>query len=151
MDLENMDPHVQSAMYGTPKINPDEQRRYLGTFRERVYAAEYIKDMPNEAYHPIWREVLLAHPEATLIMNGNLPMDELVPFMQLAKATNVGFSMKNDDFYLVAPDRLGLVLAADEAVNIDAINIADMASNADSAPVEETTAQKVPWFKKLFR
>nr|MWN20580.1 DUF1694 domain-containing protein [Leuconostoc lactis] len=24
---------------GQPKINPDEQRRYLGTFRERVIAA----------------------------------------------------------------------------------------------------------------
>lgn len=30
------DQHLQNAIYGTPKINPDEQRKYLGTFRERV-------------------------------------------------------------------------------------------------------------------
>ena len=31
-----VDQRLQNAVYGTPKINPDEQRRYLGTFRERV-------------------------------------------------------------------------------------------------------------------
>ena len=28
-----VDQRLQNAVYGTPKINPDEQRRYLGTFR----------------------------------------------------------------------------------------------------------------------
>ena len=31
-----IDQRIQNGIYGTPKIKPDEQRHYMGTFRERV-------------------------------------------------------------------------------------------------------------------
>ena len=30
----DMEQRIDNAIYGTPKIKPDEQRKYLGTFRE---------------------------------------------------------------------------------------------------------------------
>ena len=32
-----IDQRIQNGIYGTPKIKPDEQRHYMGTFRERVW------------------------------------------------------------------------------------------------------------------
>jgi len=38
-EKSQMDKHLQNSTFGAPKVNPDEQRRYLGTFRERVSLA----------------------------------------------------------------------------------------------------------------
>ena len=31
-----LEQRLDNGIYGTPQLKPDEQRRYLGTFRERV-------------------------------------------------------------------------------------------------------------------
>nr|WP_290032754.1 DUF1694 domain-containing protein [Ligilactobacillus cholophilus] len=33
---DQLQEHLNKGMYGTPQLKPDEQRKYLGTFRERV-------------------------------------------------------------------------------------------------------------------
>lgn len=38
----------QEQLGGQPKINPDEQRRYLGTFRERVIAAIKVSQLTDK-------------------------------------------------------------------------------------------------------
>ncbi|MDT7038149.1 DUF1694 domain-containing protein [Lactiplantibacillus pentosus] len=33
---DQIDKHLQSALFGTPVLHPDEQHRNLGTFHERI-------------------------------------------------------------------------------------------------------------------
>ena len=44
-EQSQMDKHLQNSTFGVPKVNPDEQRRYLGTFRERVSLAMTIAEV----------------------------------------------------------------------------------------------------------
>ena len=41
MPDDQLQKHLDAGRYGTPQVNPDEQRKYLGTFRERCYSVSY--------------------------------------------------------------------------------------------------------------
>ncbi|MDR3189603.1 MAG: YueI family protein [Lactobacillaceae bacterium] len=148
-DNEQMDPHVQAGLYGTPKINPDEQRHYLGTFRERVYAVETIAEMYSGNNLSAWVEVFKQHPTGTLIINGELDRDIIDVYMQLVKKANVDFTLKNDTTFSEDKSAYGAVYAADAAVHEDEIDIAQLASQATRDEATSTTPRQ-NWLNKLF-
>ena len=47
---------IDNAVYGTPKIKPDEQRKYLGTFRERVCLTISVQELQEQD----WTKALTA-------------------------------------------------------------------------------------------
>ncbi|WP_242981046.1 YueI family protein [Weissella cibaria] len=145
--MSDMDPHMQAAVYGTPQINPDERNHYLGTFRERVYAAQTRDTFGQAAYMPTWEAQFRAHPDGTLFLNGHLELDDLSPYMQLASKYSIGFTLKSDDVF----DRSDIVavFAAKEAVNIDQIDIVKL-TKAPTVEGESQPAAKKPWYKRLF-
>jgi uncharacterized protein YueI len=146
--MDEMDPHVAAGIYGTPKINPDEQRKYLGTFRERVYAAQTVATMTEDQYLSVWQEELRNHPDGTLLINGHLPQETLDRYMKLASQAHVGFSMITSEDYKADPDKIGAELVAKEAVNVDQIDITKMQPAQPEAVAE--TPKKKSLFGKLF-
>ena len=42
---DELEKRLDTGMYGTPRVNPDEQRKYLGTFRERCYLSMTVAEM----------------------------------------------------------------------------------------------------------
>lgn len=146
--MPDMDPHVQAAVYGTPKINPDEQNHYLGTFRERIYVAQTRATFGDTKYMPTWETQLKEHKNATLLLNGHLDMELLTPYIKLASKYNVGFTLKSDDVY----DRSDVVavLTAKEAVNITQIDVVALTLEDDEEKTGMPDAPQKPWYKKLF-
>ena len=47
MTNDNLQEHLNNGLYGTPQLHPDEQRKYLGTFRERVSLTITFKEFSN--------------------------------------------------------------------------------------------------------
>ena len=47
MTNNNLQEHLNNGLYGTPQLHPDEQRKYLGTFRERVSLTITFKEFSN--------------------------------------------------------------------------------------------------------
>ena len=46
---DELEKRLDTGMYGTPRVNPDEQRKYLGTFRERCYLSMTVTEMKKIA------------------------------------------------------------------------------------------------------
>ena len=68
-ELQN---HMNKGMYGTPQINPDERRKYLGTFRERVDVVITFEELNNpESLLDLSQEMSI-HPDFRLIINGQV-------------------------------------------------------------------------------
>lgn len=63
---------IDNAVYGTPKIKPDEQRKYLGTFRERVCLTISVQELQEQD----WTKALTAELDRGIgnlvFINGNL-------------------------------------------------------------------------------
>lgn len=110
-ELQN---HMNKGMYGTPQINPDERRKYLGTFRERVDVVITFEELNNpESLLDLSQEMSI-HPDFRLIINGQVDAASLSKLVKLANDHGIDFtatsdhSLPNDstDFAVVFATRL---------------------------------------------
>ncbi|UQS86817.1 YueI family protein [Nicoliella spurrieriana] len=114
---------LEQSTVGTPKINPDEQRKYLGTFRERVSLAIMIQDLGTPQAQQALETEIKAHPDYQLLVNGQVGQDQIGPFMKLASQNNVKFTIRTDSFYFTNPDSYGVVYAAASAINVSPVEL----------------------------
>ncbi|MGE8204437.1 YueI family protein [Heyndrickxia sp. NPDC080065] len=116
----NIDDYLQKGMYGEKQVKPDEKRKFLGTFRERVIIAlKNSQVMENKVYTEI-DQLLKANPCAKLLLNGELNYPSLSKYIQLAKRYGNPYSIvTNND----SNTSIGLVLALDHAINKEDIYI----------------------------
>lgn len=92
-ELQN---HMNKGMYGTPQINPDERRRYLGTFRERVDVTITFEELRDqESLTDLALEMKL-HPDYRLIINGQVDQTSLSRLIRLANEAGVAFTATSD-------------------------------------------------------
>ncbi|GEO65997.1 YueI family protein [Levilactobacillus spicheri] len=144
-----MEEHLQTAMYGTPKINPDEQRHYLGTFRERVSLTMTIAEVVDRQNLSPFITEITAHPDYQVILNGHIDQADLGPYLKVASQHNVKFIIRQDTIYGVNDSDLGLVVASDTAINVAPVALSKKypAPSATDAP---TQPKKEGWLSRLF-
>lgn len=146
-EKSQMEQHLQNSVYGTPKINPDEQRHYLGTFRERVSLAMTIAEVTDrDNLNPFITEIS-AHPDYQVILNGHVDQADLAPYLKLASQHNLKFTIRQDIIYGVNDSDLGLVVASDHA--IDQSPIALNKKYPPKAPTTSKQPAKKGWLDKL--
>ena len=87
---------IDNAVYGTPKIKPDEQRKYLGTFRERVCLTISVQELQEQD----WTKALTAELDRGIgnlvFINGNLPLDVKKRYPNLVNSNNSTTEKTND-------------------------------------------------------
>ncbi|MCM3236928.1 YueI family protein [Heyndrickxia oleronia] len=116
----NIDDYLQKGMYGDKQIKPDEKRKFLGTFRERIIIAlKKSQVMENKIYYEI-EEMMLKYPNSKLLLNGDINYPSLSKYIQIAKKRGNPYSIiTNND----SNTSIGLVLALDYAINIENIYV----------------------------
>jgi len=137
-DMQPVD-RIQSAMHGTPQLHPDEQNKYLGTFRERVEVAVTVYQIKRHHYVDQLNLAFSTHPDYRLYINGNLDQDILGPYLQAAAKANIQFTIKTDDIYRTGDENYALIFTAATAINQDVIDI-DQRYQPESA--QATTPKK---------
>ncbi|WP_341779614.1 YueI family protein [Levilactobacillus sp. HBUAS70063] len=122
-EKSQMDKHLQNSTFGVPKVNPDEQRRYLGTFRERVSLAMTIAEVTDRNNVDAFVTEITAHPHLQVILNGHIAQGDLAPYLKIASQHNLKFTIRNDIFYGMAEDDYGLIVASDHAINENPVDL----------------------------
>jgi len=107
---------------GTPKINPDEQSRYLGTFRERVIVAVKVSQLGSTAIQSAFATSLKSHSIGKVLIDQNLAGDYFAKYVGLATQSKHPFTLLSDATKSHQQDDLiAVLLAANTAVNVDNI------------------------------
>ncbi|AVW10808.1 YueI family protein [Lactiplantibacillus paraplantarum] len=142
---------IETAMHGTPKLHPDEQRKYLGTFRERVEVAITVAQVKQASYVDALNQAFAAHPDDQLYINGNLEQELIGPYIKAASQANIKFTIKTDDIYRTADDNYALVFTAATAINQDVIDIAQRypSQTSPATPKADKAPGLLDKFKKL--
>ncbi|AJO74641.1 YueI family protein [Lactiplantibacillus plantarum] len=142
---------IETAMHGTPKLHPDEQRKYLGTFRERVEVAVTVAQIKQANYVDALNQAFTSHPDDQLYINGNLDQELIGPYIKAASQANIKFTIKTDDIYHTADDDYALVFTAASAINQDIIDVAQRypSQTSSATPQAEKTPGLLDKFKKL--
>lgn len=140
---DELEKRLDTGMYGTPRINPDEQRKYLGTFRERCYLSMTVAEMKKKDNQEILISALPNYPQQLVLLNGKLPESIQTAYLALLTKHQMDFRVVSDA-QDAAPDSIGLLIAAKEAVNEAEI---DIEKKYPKAPVVETkdTPKKSFW------
>ncbi|MEY8446651.1 YueI family protein [Enterococcus ratti] len=142
-DVQN---RLDKGIYGTPLINPEEQHKYMGTFRERCYLSMTITEMNDPQNKEHFLKELEKQPDATVLLNGLLPLTIQNQYIQLAAKKNVRFTVVND-YVSDAPNSFGLLLADKEAVNEPIIDIEEKYPKNERLPSNE---KKKRFWERLF-
>ncbi|MGK0552144.1 YueI family protein [Enterococcus faecalis] len=143
MPKDDLQQHLDKGMYGTPLINPEEQHKYMGTFRERCYLTMTVAEMKNAQHHQHLLTELTKHPDAFVLLNGSISSELQGTYVKLLNDQATKFTIVNN-FVENAPDAFGLIVAAKEAVDEPVIDI------DQKYPQLAKTQSEVPKPKKNF-
>lgn len=107
---------------GHSQINPDEQRRYLGTFRERVIVAIKASQLNSTQIQTQFETALKSHSIGKVLINQQLAQDNFTTYVAIATRTKHPFTLlSHTDDSSKEDDPIAVLLAADTAINIDHI------------------------------
>lgn len=143
---------IDNAIYGTPKIKPDEQRKYLGTFRERVCLTISVRELRAQNWQAALVEELKRGVGSLVFLNGNLPHSEIHPYLLTTNQNGGTFTMKTDPEFKTDPDSLAVVVAAKTAVYQSPVDVAKRYPQlvAKENPSTTTATPKHGFFYRLF-
>ena len=144
-EKSDVEQRIQNGIYGTPKIKPDEQRRYMSTFRERVRLTVSIAEIKQHDWTGAVRQELAAHPDCLLIINGNIDDELTHPYLSLANSMNVSFTFKTGQDIKTNDDSLALVLTDDKPVYEHPVDVSQKYPQADKDH-DDSTPKRHHWF-----
>lgn len=147
--------YLEKGMFGTPQLKPDEQRKYLGTFRERVYLSMTIAEMRNKKNLRHLKTELTQNPNNQLLINAAVGMTIQSDYMKVAQEAGCQFKIVDTD-HKADNQSIGLVYAGETAVNLEAISVTDKygsqaKKNTSEKNNEEKIEKKKGFFEQLFK
>ena len=147
---DELEKRLDTGMYGTPRVNPDEQRKYLGTFRERCYLSMTVTEMKKKDNQKTLLNALPDYQGALVLLNGKLPESIQTDYITLLTQQQMEFRIVSDA-QDAGPDSIGLLIAGKEAVNQDVIDIEQKYPAATPhSDKEHEQPEKTSFWKRLF-
>lgn len=150
-DKSAMEQRIDNAIYGPPKIKPDEQRKYLGTFRERVCLTISVAELQERNWSFAISKELQRGIGNQVFLNGNLPHAELHDYIKSATAANANFTLKTEPEFRTDPESLAVVVAAKTAVYQSPVDVKKRYPSVESQPSAKQETPKKHFWQKLFK
>ena len=118
--MTDLSKQLLEKAHGGPKLNPDEQRRYLGTFEERVLGYADVETANSLQLQKGFLTILEHFQEKTeplfVKISPNIEFDKQVFYLKQAKESNCQATIVSDD-HITSP--FGLVIHTNEPVQVD--------------------------------
>ncbi|WP_407389641.1 YueI family protein [Carnobacterium jeotgali] len=143
-DRETQD-YLSKGIYGNKKTNPDERNKYFGSLRERVYLSMTTEQLISDDYITALEKEMQLHPNQQLLLNGQIDMNLLSPYIKLSQKNNCSFRIVSDEGAQRSP--LGLIYVSSTAVNEEVVDVSIKYPVSTPSEKEE---EKPSFFKKLF-
>ncbi len=110
----DLDQAIQTGIHGTPQLRPDEKRRYLGFFRERVIQAVTFQQILTVEGMKVMEEAL-GDPRGVELVIHKKARTRMMPLIIQARKQNLDFTIVSN------PNLRGEVavaLVASDAVDV---------------------------------
>lgn len=135
---------------GESRIDPDQQRRYMGTFRERVLLVlsfdEAVNASVQQQFATICQTLKGEYSTLTLKISPKLSDTLQISYMKEAQVQQIAVSIIDEK---IATSPFALLFHADHAVNQEQIALSEKFPNLLEKPKSQPTEKKGFW-QKLF-
>ncbi len=123
MAEDNVNDRLTENSHGIPRVKPDEQRKYLGTFRERVALTLNQDEAQQAKFIDVLHRELDHHPEYQLLINGNSSQTALNNLTELSDEVNNHSTVLGGSAAPGGIESLAAVVCAkDKALHIDEVD-----------------------------
>lgn len=148
--MNNLENRLDRASSGEFRLNPDEQKLYLNTFRERVLLAVSFSDAKRpefkSAFDMILQQFDLFQSPIYVKISGDLPDDLTGYFLKTA----IEHAFEGQILTEHTADTYGLVVHTDHAINQEKIDLASLLPDLNLSDTPTTTPSKKGFFSKFF-
>ncbi len=151
MATKDIQDYLDKGMYGAPQIKPDEVKKYLGTYRERVVFAMTFEETKPYLYDSFCLEQFKKYPDGALSIDANAALDIQNHYMKLAQQKNINFKMVDSDVEHLAPEDITIVFFVDHAIDLEDITVKRTKKEKTSPTVNKEEPKKESFFKRLFK
>ncbi|MCH4168173.1 MAG: YueI family protein [Streptococcaceae bacterium] len=142
---------LEQGLYGKPQLKPDEQKKFLGTFRERVILIITNQDVYQDVYQELFFQKLTENiNESTqLLMKINDLLDDTtkMKFIKLANELKITSTIITENIS-IEPEGCAIVIHSNQAENKAIIDIHQMLAEK-TEPID--TDKKRNFFSKLLK
>jgi len=112
MDKSELEKTIEYAIGGIPQIKPDEKRKWLGEFRERVILGLTMEQSFMIEAQDYVEDALKDNMAEIIIVNQKIPMEVMSKYMKLAKDTSKEFKTISTN----SEEAMGIVVVSRQAV-----------------------------------
>lgn len=148
MNKPSVDEILQQGIQGPKEIKPDEKRKFLGTFRERIMIALRKNQVMEKDIYPQVEKCMRENKTAHLFLNGNINYEELSKYVKLAKKYQIEHTVVTNKEH---DTEIGLVLAMDHAIDKEEIFIVEKEMEPSKPPRQEKPSLFAKLLKRLRR
>ncbi|RSU06557.1 hypothetical protein CBF30_09940 [Vagococcus entomophilus] len=147
MAEKDVQDYLEKGLYGAPQLKPEEKKKFLGNFRERVILVITMKEMMEKNPLDTVKNVIEKYPDHQLYLNGDLDGALQAEYLKVAKQLNCPFRFVTTQGS-TTEETTGLVYAASYAMHLENIQLADYQEL--TTPTEETPPPKKQSFWSKF-
>ena len=119
---DQLQQHLDKSLYGAPKINPEEQAKYLGTFRERCLLSMTKSEMQNPKLQTTLKNHLAEFKGYKALLNAKLPESLQATYITILSQAQIPFTV-TESSQPCNEDSIGLLIVDSQAVNEAIIDI----------------------------
>lgn len=112
--------YLMQGIYGKKELKPDEKRRFLGTFRERVVIALKQSQVREKEIYKEVEDAMDEYKDGKILLNGHMEYSALSKYIELCAKKKFKYTVVTNKEY---NSEYGLVFACNDAVHIDNILI----------------------------
>ncbi|QUW23607.1 YueI family protein [Sporosarcina sp. Marseille-Q4063] len=116
----HIDDYLQQGIHGPRGPKPDERRRFLGTYRERIVIALTQAQIREKGIYKQVEVAIKKNRKARLYLNGNMNYGLLTKYTRIAAKYQMNFTMVTNREH---DTEIGLVLAYDYAIDKEEIYV----------------------------
>lgn len=91
--MSDVEDYLKKNIFGTPQLKPDERKKFLGNFQERVALALTVAQVRNPQNLPLIKRVMQRYPQYHLYINGRLSTSYRQELIRLAVILNYQFTI----------------------------------------------------------
>ncbi|MGU7877419.1 DUF1694 domain-containing protein [Streptococcus suis] len=148
--MNDLNTTILQKASGETRLNPDEQRLYMGTYRERVVLIVSFDDLSSEVvgnkFDTICQKLANSYSPLFLKLSPALSDKQQISLMKLAQAHGITTSIIDEK---VSKSPYALVFHTDYAIDLEEINLEVIFPNLIKKE-EKKEEQKPSFWKKLF-
>ncbi|HEM3577759.1 TPA: DUF1694 domain-containing protein [Streptococcus suis] len=135
---------------GETRLNPDQQRQYMGTYRERVVLVltfdELVHENVNSRFDTICQKLASHYPPLFLKLSPSLSDKQQISLMKVAQTYGITSAIIDEK---IGQSPYALVFHTDHAIDMEDISLATTFPNLVQT-VEKKEDTKPSFWKKLF-